>query len=65
MIETEWIKASASSGAGQCVEQKRNADGTISLRDSKNPTGPTLTFTPAEYSAWLDGAKKGEFSHLV
>ena len=62
--DTTWIKASASSGAGQCVEMRR-VDGAIDVRDSKNPSGPTLHFTFAEFAAWLDGAKKGEFDHLT
>jgi hypothetical protein len=60
-----WIKASASSGAGQCVEMRRSSDGAVDVRDSKNPDGPTLHFTAAEFTAWLDGAKKGEFDHLA
>jgi hypothetical protein len=59
-----WTKAAASSGAGQCVEMRRR-DGAIDVRDSKNPGGPALHFTKAEFSAWLDGAKKGEFDHLT
>jgi hypothetical protein len=65
MIDTEWIKAAASSAAGQCVEMRRRRDGSIDLRDSKDPDGPVLHYTPGEFEAWLDGAKKGEFDHLV
>lgn len=36
----------------------------IAIRDSKNPAGPVLMYTPAELSAFLDGAKKGEFDDL-
>jgi hypothetical protein len=62
---TPWIKASASAGAGQCVEMRRRTDGGIDLRDSKDPEGTVLHYTPGEFAAWLDGAKKGEFDHLV
>ena len=66
MRVTEWVKASASGSAGQCVEMRRSGDNMIEVRDSKdNGAGPTLRFTPAEYAAWLDGARKGEFDHLV
>jgi hypothetical protein len=34
-------------------------------RDSKDRSGPVLRFTEAEFAAWLDGAKKGEFDHLI
>jgi len=62
--DTSWIKASASSGAGQCVEMRRH-NGAVDVRDSKHPDGPELCFTQAEFSAWLDGAKRGEFDHLL
>ena len=60
-----WIKASASNEGESCVEQRRHA-GMIEVRDTKDGgTGPVLRFTPAEYTAWLDGATKGEFDHLL
>jgi hypothetical protein len=43
----------------------RQHEGHIEVRDSKNPEGPGLRFTPGEWAAWLDGAKKGEFDHLA
>jgi uncharacterized protein DUF397 len=33
----------------------------IAVRDSENPDGPALIFTPAEWDAFLGGAKDGEF----
>jgi hypothetical protein len=33
----------------------------IAVRDSKNPTGPALVFTPGEWDAFVAGAKDGEF----
>lgn len=56
-----WRKASRSNGSGACVEVAVFTDGTIGVRDSKNPDGPRLTFTPAEWEAFLAGAKQGEF----
>ncbi len=62
---TPWIKATASDEAQCCVEQRRHG-GMIEVRDPKDGgTGPVLRFTPAEYAAWLDGAGKGEFDHLL
>ena len=61
---SEWIKASASDSGGQCVEMSRTPD-QIRVRDSKDPAGPVLRFTPAEFAAWLDGARRGEFDHLA
>lgn len=63
-VEMKFIKASASCGAGQCVETAGCEHG-VDVRDSKDPSGPVLHFTTAEFAAWLDGAKKGEFDHLI
>ena len=44
--DTPWAKASKSGGnSAQCVEVRRH-DGNIQVRDSKDPDGPILTFTP-------------------
>jgi hypothetical protein len=58
-----WIKASASFGAGACVELAPSRD-MIALRDSKNPH-VVLRFTKLEIIAFIDGARRGEFDHLV
>jgi hypothetical protein len=58
-----WRKAQLSVGNGACVEVAQMS-GMIALRDSKNPHGPMLTYTQAEWHAFLDGAKKGEFDDL-
>jgi hypothetical protein len=63
-LPTPWIKASRSGESGDCVEMRRQPDG-VQVRDSKHPDGPVLTFTAAEWAAWLDGARKGEFDHLL
>ena len=34
---------------------------TSAVRDAKNPAGPALIFTPAEWDAFVGGAKDGEF----
>ena len=64
MTETPWIKAQKSSNGGSCVELRRIGT-TIEVRDSKDRSGPILSFTPAEFDAFLDGAGKGEFGHLL
>jgi hypothetical protein len=62
--DTPWIKAVRSGDAGECVELRRRA-GAVEVRDSKDPHGPALRFTPSEFAAWLDGAKQAEFDHLA
>lgn len=55
-----WRKSSRSNGQGQCVECAFG-DAFIAVRDSKDPHGPALVFTPAEWTAFLAGVKHGEF----
>lgn len=62
--DTPWIKAARSGTQGDCVEMRRHG-GSVEVRDSKDPDGPVLRFTPREIAAWLDGAKKAEFDHLI
>jgi hypothetical protein len=63
-MTTPWIKATASDHLESCVEQRAH-DGVIEVRDTKDRGGPVLRFTRAEFAAWLDGARGGEFDHLL
>jgi hypothetical protein len=56
-----WQKSSRSGPySDNCVEIAF-VDGAIAMRDSKHPDGPALLFTPAEWDAFVEGAKDGEF----
>ena len=59
----EWRK-SKRCGNAACVEVARVEDGYL-VRDSKNPDLLPFFFNRAEVSAFLDGAKKGEFDSLL
>ena len=57
-----WIKSSFSSYTGNCVEVAGLAGDAIRVRDSKNPGGGVLSFTPAEWDAFIGGVRNGEFN---
>lgn len=59
LTNARWRKSSRSSANGQCVEWAE-LDQTVAVRDSKNPDGPVLLFTPGEWAAFVEGVKDGE-----
>jgi hypothetical protein len=57
-----WRKSSWSAGnGGDCVEVAGNLPGAVAVRDSKDPEGPKLAFTPDAWAAFTAGIKAGEF----
>lgn len=66
MLDTSTLtftKAQASMGNGACVEVAPLPQGGKAVRDSKDPSGPVLTFTDVEWDAFADGMRKGEFDN--
>jgi Domain of unknown function (DUF397) len=63
--ELIWRKSSFSGDNGACVELAAVPEGTVAVRDSKNPDGAMLIFTRAEMRAWLHGVRAGEFDDLT
>jgi hypothetical protein len=58
----KWVKSTLSQN--ECVEVATPKDGSIKVRDSKNQNGAILSFTQAEWNAFLGGVKQGEFDLL-
>ena len=58
-----WIKSSHSYSNGNCVEAAALPGGTVAVRDSKNPHGPVLTLTAAQWRAFTQGIRAGDFGH--
>lgn len=59
-----WHISTRSDGNGaSCVEAGPLADGSgqVAVRHSRNPGGPVIVYTRAEWDAFLAGAKDGEF----
>ena len=55
----QW-RRSSQCDSGSCVEVA-HIDRTIAIRDSKHTDGAVLTFTLAEWAAFLAGVRAGEF----
>jgi hypothetical protein len=57
----EWRKSTYSNGQSNCVEVAANLDGIVAVRDSKDPHGPALIFTPDQWQRFAAGVKSGDF----
>lgn len=61
-----WKKSSRSNPSGNCVELTRlNGSPDIAVRNSRDPEGPALIYTPDEMAAFIEGARDGDFDHLI
>jgi len=58
-----WHTARRCDG-GNCVRIASSAD-TIVIGDSKNPDGPTLSYTYAEWTTFVQGIRDGDFDELL
>ncbi|GGZ14100.1 hypothetical protein GCM10010387_02730 [Streptomyces inusitatus] len=62
--ETDWTSSSYSQGnGGECVEwapAHTSATGVVPVRDSKNPTGPTLMVTPTAFAGLVALARAAD-----
>jgi hypothetical protein len=63
-MNVQWRKSGRCNN-GTCVELARFSDGRIGVRISNEPDVGMVRFTPAEISAFLQGAKAGEFDDLA
>lgn len=71
LSRVEWRKSSFSGTENNCVEvavvdaivsvHRAGGERLYVLRDSKDPAGAKLYFTPSEFRAFIAGAKCGEF----
>jgi hypothetical protein len=52
--DVRWLRSSYSTGANNCVETARPRTGPpaglLAVRDSKNPSGPALLFSPGSWA---------------
>ncbi|MCL6670807.1 DUF397 domain-containing protein [Streptomyces panaciradicis] len=64
-LDVRWLKSRHSNAEGNCVEVAALAEGGVAMRNSRDPHGPALIYTPAEVAAFLAGVRDGEFDHLL
>ncbi|WP_461296781.1 DUF397 domain-containing protein [Streptomyces harbinensis] len=58
-----WFTSSYSENGGACIEVAANLTatrGVVPIRDSKNPTGPTLTVPVGAFAAFVAAVKGGD-----
>ncbi|MFB7127835.1 DUF397 domain-containing protein [Kitasatospora sp. NPDC056273] len=63
MSSSAWQKSSYSAASDNCVEV-RSVDGLIEVRESDEGDVIVRT-TPLNLATFLQGAKAGEFDHLI
>lgn len=61
LSQARWVRSARSGPDGGNSVEVAFVDGAIAVRDAENPNGPALIFTPAEWDAFVGGAKDGEF----
>jgi hypothetical protein len=47
-----WRTSTYSNNGGNCVEVAAAAPGVVAVRDSNDPGGPKLVFTPEQWAAF-------------
>jgi hypothetical protein len=66
LTEAQWQRGDGTSDDGEHVEVAAvpHTDGVtyMVMRNSAQPNGPVLVFTPAEWDAFVKGARDGEFN---
>lgn len=59
--DAEWRRASAAAGDEVSHVEVAHKDGMYGMRDSRDPNGDILVFTPGEWDAFVKGVHAGEF----
>jgi Domain of unknown function (DUF397) len=60
-----WRKSQRSNSQGACVEIARLDEGTIAMRNSRDPQGTALVYPADAVRALVSAVRSGEFDYLV
>jgi hypothetical protein len=60
-----WRKSTRSSDRSDCVQVAPVPGVGVAVRHSKNPDGLAILYSGAEWEAFLDGARRGEFDDMI
>ncbi|MFC3986129.1 DUF397 domain-containing protein [Streptosporangium jomthongense] len=61
LTNAKFHKSSLSDQSGNCIEVATNLPNLIAVRDSKDPSGPALAFTPAQWRSFIGRVNTGAF----
>ncbi|MFC3985428.1 DUF397 domain-containing protein [Streptosporangium jomthongense] len=57
----EFRKSTLSGTHDNCVEVATNLPNLVAVRDSKDPSGPALAFTPTQWRSFIGHVNTGTF----
>jgi hypothetical protein len=60
-MDSSWRTGTRSQGNGACVEA-RFTGLSVEVRDSKDRSGPVLSFTPVQWTTFIDAVASGELA---
>ena len=61
-LQVDWFSSSYSNDqGGACVQGGRLPDGSMAVRDSKDPHGPAFVFPAASWADFVDAVKHKQF----